>query len=119
MNEQGLVSMPKDEKQQHRGAVGKFDAGGELGPIEDRHEFERRLDGSPPDQKELAQENARLADLCRYFSDKQMDIPPQVLDQIGRLARLPIAARIRVLKDANRTLMEYLNDVGEDPQIRQ
>ena len=119
MNEQGLVSMPKDQKQQHRGAVGKFDAGGELGPIEDRNEFERRLDALPPDQKELAQENARFAELCRYFSDKKMDIPPQVLDQVGRLARLPIADRIRVLKDANRTLMEYLNDVGEDPQIRQ
>jgi hypothetical protein len=90
MNEQGLVSMPKDEKQQHRGAVGKFDEGGELGPIEDRNEFERRLDALPPDQKELAQENTRFADLCRYFSDKKMDIPPQVLDQVGRVARLPI-----------------------------
>ena len=29
MNEQGLVRMPKDEYQQHGGAVGKFDAGGE------------------------------------------------------------------------------------------
>ena len=119
MNEQGLVSMPKDEKQQHRGAVGKFDAGGEFGPIEDRNEFEGRLDALPPDQKELALENARFADLCRYFSDKNMDIPPHVLDQVGRLARLAIADRVRVLKDANRTLMEYLNDVGEDPQIRQ
>ena len=119
MNEQGLVSMPKDEKQQYRGALGKFDVGGELGPIEDRNEFERRLDVLPPDQKELAQENARFADLCRYFSGKKMDIPPQVLDQVGRLARLPIADRICVLKDANRTLMEYLKDVGEDPQIRQ
>src|ERR1700747_531403 len=90
-----------------------------VSPIEDRNEFERRLDALPPDQKELAQENARFADLCRYFSDKKMDIPPQVLDQVGRLARLPIVDRIRVLKDANRTLMEYLSDVGEDPQIRQ
>lgn len=119
MKKQGLMSMPKDGKQQHRGAVGQFDLGGQFGPIEDRHEFERRLDALPPDQKELAHENARLADLCRYFSDKKMDIPPQVLDPIGRLARLPIADRIRVLKDANRTLMEYLNDVGQDPQIRQ
>ena len=110
--------MSKDEKQ-HRGALGKFDAGGELGPIEDRDEFERRLDALPPDLKELAQENARLADLCRYLSDKKMDIPAQVLDQVGRLAGLPIVDRIRVLKDANRTLMEYLSDVGEDPQIRQ
>jgi hypothetical protein len=70
-----------------------------------------------PQIKELAQENARLADLCRYFSDKK--ISPQVLDQVGRLARLPIVDRIRVLKDANRTLMEYLSNVGEDPQIRQ
>ena len=119
MNKQGLVSMPKDAKQQHRGAVGKFDAGGEFGPIEDRNEFERRLDALPPDEKELAHENTRFADLCRYFSDKTMDLPPQVLDQAGRLATLPITDRIRVLKDANRTLMEYLNDVGEDPQIRQ
>jgi hypothetical protein len=119
MNEQELVSMPEDEKQQHRGAIGKFDAGGELGPIEDRDEFERRLDALPPDQKELAQENTHFADLCRYFSDKKMDIPPQVLDQVVRLAGLAIANRIRVLKDANQTLMEYLNDVGEDPQIRQ
>ena len=113
------MSMPKDGRQQHRGAVGKFDAGGEFGPIEDRNEFERRLDSLPPDQKELAQENACFADLCRYFSDKKIDIPPQALDQVGRLARLPIEDRIRVLKDANQTLMEYLNDVGEDPQIRQ
>jgi len=35
--------------------------------IEDRNEFERRLDALPPGQKELAQENARFADLCRYF----------------------------------------------------
>jgi hypothetical protein len=88
-------------------------------PIEDRNEFERRLDALPLDQRELVLENARCADLCRYFSDKTMDIPPQVLAQVGRLATLPIADRIRVLKDVNRTLMEYLNDVGQDPQIRQ
>lgn len=117
MNEQGVVSMSKDEKQQ-RGALGKFDAGGELGPIEDRNEFERRRDALPPDQKELAQESARFADLCRYFSDKKMDMTPQVLDRVAGLAKRPIADRIRVLKDASRTLMEYLSDVGEDLQIR-
>jgi len=59
-----------------------------LGLIEDRNEFERRFDALPPDQKELAQENARFADLCRYSSDKNMDIPPQVVDQAGRFAGL-------------------------------
>jgi hypothetical protein len=67
MNEQGFVSVTRDEKQQDRRAVGKFHAGGELGPIADRNEFERRLDALPPGQKELAQENARFAELCRYF----------------------------------------------------
>ena len=95
----------------------KFDAGGEFGAIDDRNELERRLYALPPDQKEMAQEKARLADLCRYFSDKKTS--PQVLDQVGKIARLPIVDHIRVLKDANRTLMEYLSDVGEDPQIRQ
>lgn len=110
--------MPNDEKRR-RGTIDKFEVGGELGPIQDRNALERRLDALPPDQKELAQENARFADLCRYFSDKKMDIPPQVLDRVGGLARLPIADRIRVLRAVNKSLMEYMNDVGEDPKIRQ
>lgn len=67
----------------------------------------------------MAQESARLADLCRYFSDKKMDIPPEVLDQVAALAERSIADRIRVLRAVNKSLMEYLDDVGEDPQIRQ
>ena len=118
MNEQGLMSMSKDEKQ-HRAPLGRFDAGGEFGPTEGRNEYEARLDTLPLEQKELAQESARFADLCRYLSDKRMDIPPEVLDQVERLSRLPIADRIRALKGASQALMEYLNDVGEDPQIRQ
>jgi len=48
-----------------------------------------------------------------------MDIPPEVLEQVGRLSTLAIVERIRALKDINRALMEYLNDVGQDPGIRQ
>ena len=47
------------------------------------------------------------------------DIPPEVLEQVGRLSTLAIVERIRALKDINRALMEYLNDVGQDPGIRQ
>lgn len=112
------MNMPKDE-QRSRGTIDKFEVGGELGPIEDRNEYEQRLNSLSPEEKELAQKSARFADLCRYFSDNKMDIPPQVLDQVGRLARLPIASRIRVLRAVNKSLIEYVNDVGQGPQIRQ
>jgi len=102
-----------------RGALDRFELGGELGPIEDRNQYEQRLNPLPADQKELAQESTRFADLCQYFFQKEMDIAPQVLGQVGRLSALAIGERIRALKELNRELMEYLNDVGQDPGIRQ
>lgn len=111
-----------DKRGQHRnteGALNKFEPGGELGPIDDRNEYEQRLNALPPDQKELARENTRLADLCQYFSAQKMDIPPPLVERVGGLRRLAIPERIRALKELNRALMEYLNDVGQDPGIRQ
>jgi hypothetical protein len=100
-------------------ALDKFEPGGALGPIEDRSEYENRLTALPSDQNQLAQESTRLADLCQYFSQQQMDIPPEIVEQIAGLAKLATAERIRALTDINRALMEYLNDVGEDHGIRQ
>lgn len=97
----------------------RFDIGGDLGPVEGPEEREQRINRLPPEEKELAEESARLADLCQYFSAKRMDIPPQILDQVGRLSRLAIPDRLRALKDINQALMEYLNRVGEDPKLRQ
>lgn len=97
----------------------RFDTGGELGPMEAREAREERLKRLPPEERELAEESARLADLCQYFSEKNMDIPPEILDRVGGLSRLPIPDRIRALKDINQALMEYLDRVGEDPQLRQ
>ena len=97
----------------------RFDIGGDLGPVEGREEREERIKRLPPEEKELAEESARLADLCQYFSATRMDIPPQILDQVGRLSRLAIPDRIRAIKVINQALMEYLNRVGEDPKLRQ
>jgi hypothetical protein len=102
-----------------QGALDKFEAGGDLGPVEDRSEYEQRINSLPAEQKELTQESARLADLCQYFSQQSMDVPPGVLERVGRLPSLMIAERIRATKGINQTLMEYLNDVGQDPGIRQ
>ncbi len=109
----------KDQPSTTRGPLDKFEPGGELGPIEDRNEYEQRLNSLPPDERELAQENTRFAGLCQYFSQQKMDVPPEVLEQVGRLSKRPISERVRSLKNINRELMEYLNDVGQDPGIRQ
>jgi hypothetical protein len=109
----------RDQARSTEGALDKFQPGGPLGPIENRNEYEQRLNALPPDQNQLAQESTRLADLCQYFSQQQIDIPPEIVEQVVGLSRLTTAERIRVLIDVNRALMEYLNDFGQDPGIRQ
>jgi hypothetical protein len=109
----------RDQLRNTEGALDKFQPGGALGPIENRNEYEQRLNALPPDQNQLAQESTRLADLCQYFSLQKIDIPPEIVEQVAGLSRLTTAERIRALIDVNRALMEYLNDVGQDPGIRQ
>jgi hypothetical protein len=55
----------------------------------------------------------------QYFSTQKIDTPPQLVERISSLRRLAIPEHIRVLKEINKALMEYLNDVGRDPRIRQ
>jgi hypothetical protein len=109
----------RDQPRNTEGALSKFQPGGALGPIENRNEYEQRLNALPPDQNQLAQESTRLADLCQYFSLQKIDIPPEIVEQVAGLSRLTTAERIRALIDVNRALMEDLNDVGQDPGIRQ
>ena len=115
--------MLEDEKEnrseRESGALDKFEPSGELGSIEDRNEREQRLNSLPAGQKELAEESARFADLCQYFSQQKMDIPPSIVERVGSVSKLPSTDRIRAMKDINRDLMEYLNDVGQDPGVRQ
>jgi hypothetical protein len=115
--------MSKDEKENwsktKSGALGKFEPGGALGPIENRNEYEQRLNVLPADQKELAEGSTRFADLSQYFSQQKIDLPPSLVERLGNVSRLPLLDRIHAMKDFNRELMEYLNDVGQDPGIRQ
>jgi hypothetical protein len=115
--------MLEDEKENRSkrksGALDKFEPGGELGAIEDRGEREQRLDSLSAEQKEFAEESARFADLCQYFAQRKMDIPPSIVERVGSVSKLPSTDRIRAMKDINRELMEYLNDVGQDPGVRQ
>ena len=115
--------MSKHEKenrsQPKSGALGNFGPGGEFGPVDDRKEYEQRLNSLPAGQKEFAEESTRFADLCQYFSQQRMDIPASIVERVRNVSKLPVNDRIRAMQDINRELMEYLNDVGEDPGIRQ
>ena len=115
--------MSKEEQEnrskRRSGALDKFGPCGESGPIDDRNQYEKRLNSLPAEQKELAEESTRFADLCQYFSQQKMDIPPSVVERVGGVSKLPVPDRIRAMKDINRELMEFLNDVGQDPGIRQ
>ena len=103
--------MPKRKyaggRKNSHGNLNRFESGGELGPIEDRTEYEKRLNALSADEREVAAESTRLADLCQYFSAQKMDIPPELLDQVSGLRRLAMPGRIRALKEVNRALMEY------------
>ena len=101
------------------GRLDRFESGGDLGPVEDRNQYDGRLDSLPPEEKELAQESARFADLCQYFERQRMDVPVEILDQLRRASRLAISERVEAMKNLNQKIMEYLDNVGQDPGIRQ
>jgi hypothetical protein len=100
-------------------ALDKFEPGGESGPLDDRNEYQQRLNSLPAEQKELADESERFADLCQYFSQQKIDIPPSIVERVRNVFKLLAPDRIRAMEDINRKLMEYLNDVGQDSGIRQ
>ena len=98
-------------------AIDRFEPGGDLGPVDDR--YGERLNSLPTGEKELAQESARFADLCQYFERQKMDVPVEILDQLGQASRLALPQRTEAMKKLNQKLMEYLDNVGQDPGIRQ
>jgi hypothetical protein len=99
--------------------LGQFLPGGELGPIAERQEYEQRISGLPPDQREFAEESARFADLWQYFSEHRMQLPQAIIDQLAELSKLTAAQQTAVLRGVNRDLMKYLTEVSEDSGIRQ
>jgi len=75
--------------------------------------------GAPNAEKELAEVCARFADLCQYFSQQSMDLPPQIVDEVRLVSKLEVKERIAKMKRLSQDLMEYLNDAGPDSQLRQ
>ena len=92
---------------------------GNRGAIGQGNTRDRNATSVSPDQQELAEVCAQFADVCDYFSRQSMDLPANVLDDIGRVSKLSIPDRSAAMKRLNQDLMEYLHDVGQDSRIRQ
>jgi hypothetical protein len=110
----------EEQNEQHSGraSLNRFLPGGEFGSIADRRQYEQRLSSLPPEQREFAEESTHFADLWQYFSEQRMELPKDVVKQVGGLSKLPAAEQIVVLRHVNQALMEYLDDVGEDSGVR-
>jgi hypothetical protein len=102
-----------------QGSLSRFLPDGELGAIEDPQEYERRMSALPPAQRGFAEEGTRFANLWQYFSEHKIQLPRHIVEQIGELSKLPALEQIAAMKRVNQVLTEYLDDVGEDPGVRQ
>ena len=114
--------MSKEEQQTRResatGSLAKFLPGGEFGPMTNRLDYEQRVSALPLEQREFAEESTRFADILQYFSAHRMQLPKDIVNQIGGLAQLTTSEQTSVLRRVNQELMDYLNDVGEDSGVR-
>ena len=107
----------QNERNPGRANLSRFLPGREFGSIADRRK--NRTINLSVKQKEFAEESTRFADLWHYFSGHRMELPKDVVEQVGGLPKLPAAEQIAVLRRVNQVLMEYLHDVGEDSGVRQ
>jgi hypothetical protein len=80
---------------------------------------ERSSDVAQAQEKDLAEVCGRFADICQYLSQENMDLPPQIVDEVRQVSQLAVGDRIARMKRLNQELMEYLNDADPAPQIRQ
>jgi mannitol-1-phosphate/altronate dehydrogenase len=96
----------------------KFQPGGESGPIEDRDEWEQRVQSHAPQERELLQELTRFADLWRYFQENKETFGPEILAALTEVPQLAVPERIERMREIIQKLMERIPDAGEGPEFR-
>jgi hypothetical protein len=87
-------------------------------PVDNRFAYEQQMNGLPVGDRELAIEVTRLADLSRYFSENDMQIPPHICREIVESRKLAVPQRTERLHGINEELMEYVHSVSEDSELR-
>jgi hypothetical protein len=106
-------------REQDVGKISKhFGPGGKLAPVGDRTEYERQMNALPAEERALAEELTRYADLCRYFAEHDMQMPPHIVRAVAQLASRPTVERTTEMQQINQEVMEYLESVSEDPEFR-
>jgi hypothetical protein len=98
--------------------LNKFQPGGERGPIEDRDEWERRMQSHAPPDRELLQELTRFAGLWRYFQEQKETIGPEILDTLKEVPKLAVNARVDRMRQINHKLMERISNASEGSKFR-
>jgi len=84
-----------------------------------RRQKERSHDAASIQENDLAEVCARFADLCQYFSQQNMDLPANIVDEVRLVSKLAVEDRVARIKRLNQQLMEYLHSASPGPQIRQ
>ena len=74
---------------------------------------------APIREPELAEVCAQFADLWQYFSQQNMDLPAQIVNEVRSVSKLAVADRVARMKLLNQELMEYLHGASPGPQVRQ
>ena len=87
-------------------------------PIEDRLEYQRQADALPEGQQELTRELTRHADICRFFDERDMQVPPHIVRALQEARSMPVPERTEAIRQLNLELMAYLENVSEDPEFR-
>jgi len=109
----------KELLQQMAHVLERFKTGGDLAPIEDRDEWDKTLESTPPEERELVKELARFADLWRYFQEREEKLGTEIVNAIGEVHKLSLVERTARLREINQKLMERVSDVGKGAQFRQ
>jgi hypothetical protein len=87
-------------------------------PIHDRREYEEQMAALPPDERSLAEALTANANLCQYFEEHDIDIPPVLVRALHAAASLHLPERTAAIQKINQALMEYLHNVSDDSGIR-
>ncbi len=96
----------------------KFQPGGELGPIANRDEWEKRVQSYVSPDRELLQELSRFDDLWRYFQENSEKLGPEILSALREMPRLSVPERIQRMREINQKLLERIPDAGKGFKFR-
>ena len=89
----------------------RFKSGGDLAPIDDRDEWEKRVSSNPPEEQELVNELARFADLWRYLQERNEKLGPEIVQALAEVHKLPVVSRRAArVREINQKLMRRIGE---------